>query len=76
MHVWRVELPSNRAHLSSDKRSQYQMLPAKKQNVFLFFNFIFFAAFFLVIFSHFTFVTERRLDGKKTTRWLNVKIFT
>lgn len=26
MHVWRVELPSNRAHLSSDERSQFQML--------------------------------------------------
>lgn len=37
MHVWRVELPSNRAHLSSDERSQFQMLlPAEKNKKFVF----------------------------------------
>lgn len=50
MHVWRVELPSNRAHLSSDERSQFQMLlPAEKtKNLFSSFCFFIFRWTFLV----------------------------
>lgn len=66
MHVWRVELPSNRAHLSSDKRSQFQMLlPAteknkkKKKYKFVFLVLLF---YFSLSISRFSLVTEHRLD--------------
>lgn len=65
MHVWRVELPSNRAHLSSDERSQFQMLlPAEKNKKFVFLVLLF---YFSLNISRFSLVTERRL-GEKNRR--------